>query len=79
MCVCVCVSDTSHLVPGTNYRIEGLSLANSGTKIGKLWNYLWKTLGLTVANSGTHFGNQLDGALDYLVSRSQPLPRLDGD
>ena len=31
---CVCVSDTGHLVPGTNSEIEGLTLTKSGT-IGK--------------------------------------------
>ena len=32
------VSNTGHLVLGTNYKIEELTLANSGTKIGKLWD-----------------------------------------
>ena len=34
-CVCVSVSPLGHLVPGTNYNIDGLTEANSGTNFWK--------------------------------------------
>ena len=39
--VCLWVSEpvsSSHLVPGTNSEIEGLTLGNSGTNFGKQWD-----------------------------------------
>ena len=36
--VCLSVSPSGHLVPGTNSEIEGLTLANSGTNNRKEWD-----------------------------------------
>ena len=38
----VCELSTHHLVPGTNSEIEGLTLANSGTNFGLLWDLFIK-------------------------------------
>ena len=36
--VCLSVCDSGHLVPGTNYRIEGLTIGKSGSNNSKEWD-----------------------------------------